>query len=561
MGAFLERGIFLQELAVRLEAARAGSGSLTIIGGEAGVGKTTLARRFCDLARRTCRIAWGICEPLSTPGALGPVVELARTLDVDVARLLDDPRRRRQAFLALLDLVRSPARPSVLVAEDVHWADEATLDFLRFVGHRIGDTTAVLAATYRDDEVGPRHLLRALLGDLATSRGVHRIALPPLSESAVRVLAEGSGLDPALLHQRTGGNPFLVAEILAGGGPDIPATVLDTVLARASRLSAPALALLEACAVIGTRIEPWLLERVSTPTVEAVNECLSRGMLRATGAALAFRHELTREAVLHALSPPRALELHRAVLRALRASPPGTGDPARLAHHADAAGDWAAVLEHAPQAAQRAAVLGAHREAAAQYARALRYADHLAPAAQADLLARLSYECHCTGQHDEAIKAQERAIACYRRLGDHRGEGDALRWLSRLLWFSGPIARANEAGLKAVTLLERLPPGRELALAYANMAHLRLNTEDSDGTVAWADRALALAERLGDAEIRAYAMATVGLVDFRHRGDPTRAEQSLEAAREAGLTDHVARTYASLAMNATDIRSHARAAR
>jgi len=560
MGAFLERATFLHDLSAKLDEARKGSGALVFVGGEAGVGKTTLARRFCEAARATARIAWGVCEPLSTPSPLVPVVEIAAALDADVARLFDAPRRRRLAFRSLLDLLRARAKPSALVVEDVHWADEATIDFLRFAGHRIGETAALLVATYRDDEVGAGHPVRVLLGDLATSPAVHRITVPPLSEAAVRALAEGSALDPLLLHRRTGGNPFFVTEILASGAPDIPATVADAVLARAFRLSTPARGALEACAVIGARIEPWLLERIAAPATGAVDECLSRGMLRAEGTLLAFRHELERDAILRSLSVQRALALHRAVLAALRPSPLAASDPARLAHHAEAAGDRGAVAEHAPEAARRAAALGAHREAAAQYARALRFADTQPPAALADLLKRRSYECHLIEQHDEAIKALEHALQCYRRVGDLRKEGDSLRWLSRLLWFAGPIARANEVGLQAVTLLERLPPGRELALAYANMAHLLLNTEDSDGTVTWAQRALELAERLGDVEIRAYALSTLGCIEFR-RGDPGTLERSLKIAQEAGLEYHVGRAFASLAMTAVDTRLHALATR
>jgi DNA-binding CsgD family transcriptional regulator len=561
MGEFLERGVFLQTLSARLDSARNGTGALVFVGGEAGVGKTTLVRRFCEIARDAARIAWGICDPLSTPSALGPVVEIAAVLDEGIARSLVDPRRRRSAFRSLLGPSPVRGKPSVLVLEDIHWADAATLDFLRFAGRRIGETGTLICATYRDDELPPAHPARVLLGDLATSGAVHRIAVPPLSEAAVRTLAEGSGLDPVSLHRRTGGNPFFVTEVLAAGATHIPATVLDAVLARASRLSRPALAALEACAVIGTRIEPWLLERAATPAARAVDECVSRGMLRAEGETLAFRHELTREAILHSMSSSHARRLHRSILAALRASPLAGSEPARLAHHAEAAGDTRAVLQYASTAAQRAAALGAHREAASQCARALRFGDALPLAERARLLERRSYECHLIQQHHEAIDAQEDALRCYRGLGNLLKQGDALRWLSRLLWFTGPSARAHQAGVEAVTLLERLPPGRELALAYANLAHLRLNTEDGDGTLEWAKRALALAERLGDAEIRAYAMGTIGLVEFRRHGDPARVERSLEAAHAAGLEDHVARTYASLAMNAVDNRFHARAAR
>ena len=559
MGDLLERGVFLQELSTRLDGAREGRGALVFVAGEAGVGKTTLARKFCELASRTATIAWGICDPLSTPSALGPVVEIVAALDEELAQSFQEPRHRRPAFRSLLDLLRPRGKPFVLVVEDAHWADEATLDFLRFAGRRIDETAALLIATYRDDEVGTKHPVRVMLGDLAPAPAVHRMALPPLSESAVGVLAKGSGLDPILLHRRTGGNPFFVTEILASGKAEIPATVLDAILARASRLSKPAHRVLEACATIGARVEPWLLESVLAPASEAVDECLSLGLLCSEGAGLAFRHELARQAILRALSPQSAFELHRAALAALRTSPLATSDPARLAHHAEAASDGDAVLSFAPEAARRSAALGAHREAAAQYARALRFANDLPLKERAELLTRHSYECHLTEQHQEAIEAQERALECYRRLGDRRSEGDALRWLSRLLWFAGRVSAAEETGRQALALLEQLPPGRELALAYANLTQLSMNAEDAVGTITWGTKAIELATHLDDAEIRIHALNSIGTIEFL-RGEPEglkKLEESQGLARRAGLDYDVGRAFCHLAWGTVSQRLHA----
>lgn len=563
MGAFLERGVFLLELSSRLEEARKGNGALVFVGGEAGIGKTTLARMFCESIRATATVAWGMCDPLSTPSPLGPVVEIAAALDGDVARSFQELRQPRLAFRSLLDLLRSKGRPAVLIIEDAHWADEATLDFLRFASRRMDETVSLLVATYRDDEVGPKHPLRVLLGDLAAAPAVHRIALPPLSVSAVRVLADGSGLDPILLHRRTSGNPFFVTEILASGEKDIPGTVVDAVLARASRLSQAGYGVLETCALIGNRVEPWLLESVLAPSPEAVDECLTRGLLRSDGGDLAFRHELTRQAIVRGLSPHRALELHRSLLAVLRASPVAASDPARVAHHAEGAGDKNGVLSFAPAAAERAAALGAHREAAAQYARALRSADGLTVEEGAELLARHSYECHLTEQHDEAIEAQERVLECYRQLGDRRREGDALRWLSRLLWFAGRVPTAEETGQRALAILEQLQPGRELALAYANLAQLSMNAEDAEATVAWGTRALELAAQFDYADIRIHALNSIGTVEFL-RGDAnglTKLEQSQDFGRQRGFDYDVGRAFCHLAWGTVSQRLHERAER
>jgi tetratricopeptide (TPR) repeat protein len=511
MSGFLERGIYLQELAERWEAARKGRGSLVFVGGDAGVGKTTLARKFSEIAGKGARVAWGICEPLSTPGALGPLLDIADTLGFALP-LLEDAAQRQLAFRTLLDVLRRPERPALLVFEDVQWADEATFDLLRFLGRRVGDAKGLVIATYRDDEAGPKHPLRVLLGDLATAETVGRIALPPLSESAVRALAQGSGIDPELLYRLTGGNPFYVTEVLHGGGAGVPSSVRDAVLARVARLSPAAQTLLECVAVAPTRVELPLLQILAGEALASLNECLSGGMLRAEGEVVAFRHELARQAVEAAIPGPRRADLHRKILAALAASP--SPDPARLAHHAEAAGDLQSLLRFAPAAAAQASALGAHGEAAAQYVRVLRHAEALSPELHAELIERRGYECFLTERFETAADELERALDFHRRLGDRVKEGNALRMLSRVHWCTGRIADAAEAGGEAVALLEQLPPGHELAMAYSNMSSLCMNREDAEGTARWGRRALELAERIDDTEVIVHALNNLGTMEF-----------------------------------------------
>jgi DNA-binding CsgD family transcriptional regulator/tetratricopeptide (TPR) repeat protein len=553
---FLERGIFLQKLADHLDGARQRSGALVFVGGEAGVGKTTLAQRFSEIAGRTARVLWGVCEPLSTPRALGPLLDIADTLGSDLL-VIEEASHRQHTFRALLQELRAPERATVLVFEDVHWADEATLDLLQFLGRRVHDTRALIIATFRDDEVGPKHPLRVVLGDLATSTSVHRMSLPPLSESAVRTLAEGSGLDPAALHRRTRGNPFFVTEVLSAGGTEVPPTVRDAVLARVARLCPAAQGLLENVAVIPARVELHLLETLAGKAFGCLEECLSSGILQLEGDTIAFRNELARLAVEDAIPGHRRIELHRAVLSALLTS--AVPDPARLAHHAESAGDVNAVLRFAPLSAVRAASLGAHREAAAQYARALRFSDALQPEARAALEERHSYECFLTDQFHQAIEALERALECYRKLGDLRKEGDTLRALSHPLWCSGQVAKAKEAGRKALDLLEQLPPGRELAMTYSALSQLCMNAEDAAGAVTWGQRALDLAQRLGDTEILVHALNNIGTMEFL-QGAPEgreKLERSIRLGEAAGMEEHVGRAFINLAWAVSRTRSYA----
>ena len=174
---------------------------------------------------------------------------------------------------------------------------------------------------------------------------------------------------------------------------------------------------------------------------------------------MAFRHELARLAVEESVSPRRKVGLHRRALAALADPPFGEPDLARLAHHAEAAGDVEAVLRFAPAAAARAASLGAYREAAAQYGRALGFGDRLAIGVRAELLERRSHACYLTDQNDAAVEAIQAAVACRRQLGQRLEEGDSLRWLSQILWCPGRTAEAEQTADAAVRLLEALPRG------------------------------------------------------------------------------------------------------
>jgi DNA-binding CsgD family transcriptional regulator len=530
----LERASLLAKLHSGLRAARR-AGRLVLIDGEAGVGKTTLVRRFAEEAGT--RVLWGACDPLVTPRPLGPLRDVADRTGARLARALEDARPHEVAA-ALLDELRT--RPAtVLVLEDVHWADEATLDVLRLLGRRADGVPALVLATYRDDELGPSHPLRVLLGQLATSAAVERMALRPLSLEAVRELAAGSTLDAETLHGRTGGNPFFVTEALAAEGSEVPPTVRDAVLARAARLGERGRRLLDCVAIFPTEPAFELLEAVAGTDLSGLDECLSSGTLRGGRAAVGFRHELARLAIEEAIPVHRRVGLHRAALRALGAA----ADPARLAHHAEAADDRDAVLLHAPAAADRAARLHAHREAAEQYARALRFGGDLPLDRRAYLLARLADECQITDATVTAPQARARALACYRELGDDRRVGDLLQGLSALLRRSGRQAEAEAAAREAVELLGRLPPGRELASAYAHRAYLAMLRDDRADAEAWGEQAIALAEALGESEIVADALGTVG-ASQAYTGSIEEGLARLERSLELALAlDRAARPF------------------
>lgn len=552
--ALLEREAALEILRSAQAETSSGRGSLVFVAGEAGVGKTTLLRHFVDGQPDRVRVLWGSCDSLFTPRALGPLLDVAHEVGGEFAQSIVSGATPHDVYTTLVqELDRGP---TVLVLEDIHWADEATLDVLLLLGRRLETCPALVLVSYRADELERARQLQVVLGQLALVREASRLSIEPLSYVAVARLAEEAGdVDPQELYRTTGGNPFFVTEVLLAHEEVIPATVRDAVLARVARLSAEARRMLDLVAVAHQETELWLIE--SAASLDALDDCLESGMLVASRETVAFRHEIARLTVEESIPPGRARELHRTVLATLRAHPGAAADLARLAHHAEGAGDAQAVLELAPAAARQAASVGAHREAVAQYARALRFADAVGAPTRAGLLTMHSYECYLTAQDESALASIAAALACYRELGDDLRVGATLRWqaLAHLNWGHGPDAARSAH--EAVQVLERLEPGHELAMSYNALASVANLDEDRAAAIAWADRALRLAEQIGSSEARIAALGTIGVSEAM-QGDPRgwdHLDEAVALARAEGDENQIGRNMVLLGMAASRERS------
>jgi DNA-binding CsgD family transcriptional regulator/tetratricopeptide (TPR) repeat protein len=555
-----EREQFLGELAAVLSDVAAGNGRVVLVSGEAGIGKTSLVEQFANAHKGQARVLWGACDALFTPRPLGPLYDISHQTQINLSALLEEEAPRASIFSAVLDELENSRGPSITVIEDVHWADEATLDLLKFLGRRINRTNSMLVVTYRDDELGADHPLRLVLGDLP-HRSVTRLRLPPLSEAGVNTLAESAGRRIEDLYSVTGGNPFFVTEALASNEPGVPVTVSDAVLSRAARLLPASRAVLELVSVVPAKTEMWLLGDIS-PETAALEECARAGVLRYEGEAIAFRHELARRAIEDSLATPRRQSLHKLVLNALL----NRGSEAllaRIVHHAAQAGDSAAVLKYAPVAARQASALNAHRESASHYHTALKYADRLAPEEHAALLESRSYECYLTNQGEEALRARREALEMWKRLDDKRRQGVNLRWMSRLTWFLGRTTEAEGHGVEAVAILENLPPSPELAMAYSNRAQLHMLADENQQAVLWGSRAIELAQELGATETLVHALNNVGTAELIAHEEQGRIklEESLRLALEYKLEDHVGRAYTNLASATVRDRNYRQAIR
>lgn len=543
----LERDQPLAQLAEHLRHAAAGQGRMVLVGGEAGVGKTALVDAFASGVDAEVFLA--SCDALSTPEPLGPVRDLAPLLGLTLDDRPLDSVTRERLFREVLTALAARRKPSVVIAEDAHWADGATLELLRFLGRRIHGLPVLIVVTYRDDEIAADHPLRLVLGDLATAPALHRIALAPLSAAAVAQLARDTGDDAVALHRLTGGNPFFVTEVLATSRDSVPVSVGDAVLARAARLSPEARAVLDVAAVIGASFDPDLFLNVAGPVLDEIDECIARGLLRESADGLAFRHALAREAVYAAIAPTRRRLLHGRVLTALRDEADRARFVAQLAHHAEAAGDREGVLEFAVAAAEQAVRFHAHREAAAQFARALRFSQELPRAQRAQLHEGRSVACYLSDLGDAAITARLEALALWRELGDVRREGESLRWLARLYWFQGRGDEAEAAVQTALRILESLPPGAELAMVYTTLAEIRMLDQDLAAAILWSERAIALADTLGEPETPVQALVNSGTARLLFEDPVGEAQlaEGLRLARKHGLIEHAARAMTNLA--------------
>jgi predicted ATPase/DNA-binding CsgD family transcriptional regulator len=542
----LERASQRKALDSALAQAKAGQGCVALVYGEAGIGKTSLVEQFVNENKKTWRILQGACDSLFTPRPLGPLYDIALQTPGSLPTLLDSESNRTAIFSACLSELQE--QPTILVIEDIHWADEATLDLLKYLGRRIRQTESLLILTYRDDEIGADHPLRILLGDLSSSPALHRIHLSLLSRAAVYELSKNKQVDSFKLYRLTNGNPFFVTEVLAVDG-GIPETVRDAVLARAARLSATARRLLEAAAVVGSRVEAWLLSNITGAESAYVEECIARGMLQSQGETYAFRHGLVRQTILESISPQRKLTLHRMALNALKDSPEMRNDFARLVNHAQVTKDVNAILEYAPFAARQASAASSHREAAALYELALRFANSLSPAEHARMLEAYMVELDFNNRVAENIAVIQKAIDLWGSVGNRLRQGANLGYLAGRLCLFGRNTEAEESSKAAITMLEALPPSVELAQAYKEQCYIRMLHDDYAEAIHWGEKAVALAERFGDQETLARVYNYMGgamLVTDYARGRAL-MERSLAIARQADFTFSIAGAFSDLA--------------
>jgi DNA-binding CsgD family transcriptional regulator len=550
----LERDDALAALTEAHADAARGEGRVILVTGEPGIGKTALVETVLASLPGETRALVGRCDDLTVARPLSPFADLLGSVPAALEEAILDgapPQRLHPLLLAEVDL---QSRPTVLVVEDVHWADDATLDALTFLVRRVGRIRALVVLTLRPGEAPPGSAVNATLGEIPPANAGY-LDLEPLSEAAVASLA---GETAPAVFAATRGNPFYVTQLIEADDPsDIPPSVAHVVGARAARLEPDARRLVELVAVVPRRIATRVLDRAFPDWPAAAADPERRHLLDVGPLYVAFRHELVRDAVRAGLPASRQRQLHAEVLAALL----DTGaDPADIVHHAAAAGADEIVAEHVLVAARRAAASQANRQAWAHYQRAADFRDRYAPAERAAILDELAAAAHLVGRFGDAIAATKTALELWRELGDEPALGRGTLFLSRMHWFAGDGALARSEAAEAAAIFERSGDALGAAAATGYRARLAMFAADSETATALAERTRELADAADSDEWRIHALVTLSSIRQMSRPDPAPALAAYDQALAAGFT-HEAHVALGNSVHALVTWGHGRVAR
>jgi len=538
----LERHDQIEALLAAVADAAAGRGCVVLVTGESGIGKTSLIRASLSRLGPEVRVLRGACDDLLAPRALGPLRDAARDSAGPLARAVDSSIE--EVFGAVVAAL-SGGPPTVLVIEDVHWADDATLDVLRYLARRIAGLPAVVVLSFRDDAVVAGHPVQQLLGALAGTNTV-RLKLEPLSPEAVGELARPTGRPGPAVYEVTGGNPFFVTETLAAPPDALPASVADAVRARLRWLGPGCLAALEQLCVVPTVVEFGLAEALLGDELGELAEAEERGIIQVRAAGLAFRHELARRSVESGLSQLRRRALNQAVVRSLIAS--DDSDPARLVHHAVQAADAGTIISHAPRAAREAVEAGSHRQALAHFEAALPHAGRLRPNERAQLLDGYAWELYNAHRFTEAVTFGRDIVGRYERLGEPVALGETLLRLSRYVFMSGDTDEAERAIERAVGVLQTAGSVPALAAATTERGAMLTLTGQPEVAVTALRHARQLAVDAGRPDLESLSLNYLGLarVDRGERDGEADMRAALATAVANGCHEAAARAYVNL---------------
>jgi DNA-binding CsgD family transcriptional regulator len=517
-----EREELLAALLATFEDACKEDGRIAVIRGEAGIGKTSLARALTTTLADRAAVLWGNCDDLLTPQPMAPIWDLVD----DLPAIVDPLQQRdvRQVFRVLLEFI-SRGAPTVIVLEDLHTADSATLDLVAMLGRRIDQAHGLLVVTLRDD-APPEHQVWSVLGELP-SHLVEYVSPTPLSLEAVTIIAGPKRAER--VWQITGGNPFLVSELAMSDGHEVPISIQDSIRARLSRRTSVAQQLIELVSVVPGGADLKLIETVDPSLTKAIEEVETSGLVSVDAGVISIRHELAREAIESLLSKSRSADLHSEVLDACETL--GL-DVALCAHHARLAGRVEAMLRLLPESARSALRSGSYAEAG-EHLKAVRpYLRRLSPEDRAEILElgmQISLAVSGAG-----LDQAHAAIVIRRELGEPIALGRSLLLGSRVASYAGNHELASKRAIEASLLLHEEGSHDDRARAYAEESRLAMMENDLDRAVELGELALTYATPTSEARANALTNIGVSKAIWDYPAGVAELEESIRIGRAKG---------------------------
>jgi DNA-binding CsgD family transcriptional regulator/tetratricopeptide (TPR) repeat protein len=480
---------------------------VVLLSAEAGHGKTSLVSELLTSLDHRYSILSAACEPVGIPTAFAPLYDLLEDLPGELRHDIKSGAGRSAVNAGVLDLLKNDR--VVMIIEDIHWADEATLGLVRYVGRRLEATNSCLILTYRSEELDLSSQLRLVVADLGSK--ATRVDLPALSLAGVAELAEGVDVDPAEIYSISLGNPFFVEELVLNPHSSLPPNIQNAVLASVARLTSGALEIVNTVALSPDGVAYKSIVESVDDAERHLDLLIQRRLLVMNGSVVSCRHDLIRESITTAMPAATRRRLHRELLESLETMPIRDRDLARLAHHSIGAGDLEKGLEYSRRAGQQAARSGAHRQAAYHFLNAIRTEATMTPRAKSELLLAAAHE-HCS------INAFETASDLARRRVDlgatPASRAKALAWLSFFESRENKLDSCRRQAVAAVEALRNHAPCEELALALAVLAWADLSLGHLERAIAHGDDAIEAARAAGDSSVEVHAATTSGTARF-----------------------------------------------
>ncbi len=616
----------LRAVIERLDRAMAGHGTVLLLGGNAGVGKSRLLRELKnEVATREVRVIEGRCSSTESSVPYAPLMNalrfrIERGEGEQVARILGPlrtiltpnfpqlaanvsatvPGRRagkqpaeampdktsERPFELIFSVLERLAQeePLLLILEDIHWADQTSLELLHHIAHRAPPTRLLLIATYRSDELFATHPLRRLLGALARDRVGDELKLEPLSlDDTTDMLRQMLGKEPdaafaTAIWKRSEGNPFFVEELLSSAAEQetleptaeaatimdrarLPENVSEAIMARIRALGPRAIEVLSAAAVIGRTFEFDDLRSVVGASEEELTDVIELAMTHqilreekgTDGERLSFAHALMQETVYQSIISRRRRILHRQTASALAARP-SRHTPTRLdqlAYHFRLGGDHEQAHEYARKAGDEAVRLRAWDDASEHYEHALASLEHVADNGErsADLLERLAGVAWRQSRATSGKQYAEEALRLRRSLGQPEDMARLLRRIASLQVTEGDMASAAETLDEALQLLGKIPNSPELGPIYDDLGRLSLAAGDHTRAESLLVQGLSLASRDSESgeEVLAFvSLAELSVMSGHVTTGVTQLDVALSMLQEARLPfERLTRVYVS----------------